>query len=223
MNAFETYMSEKDKIRNSINSHIMSMLNSLPIGSFESIMDIGSGTGVTLLSLLEVHEFRAYCIDIDKDSLDVLRKNASDMGKENNLEIIQMDMRDIDFPPEYFDLILSEGSVQFIGFEKALKEWGRMVKKGGYLIIHTDIFDKEERLRLVKDNDFNLLSMSDISKEEWLNTYMVPLLELIRKTSSIYQDDVKLNRQLQKDSAEVNMAMENLNSLSSMIYLLEKI
>jgi len=222
MDDFERYIAEKDRIRNSINSHILSMVRNLSFDEFKHIIDIGSGTGVTPLTLASRYDKKIICIDIDKTSLDVLKRNSEAMGLTDKIEVKQIDMRNISYPDNYFDLIISEGSVQFIGFERALEEWGNMLRNGGYLIIHTDIYDKDERLREIKENDYELISLAEISKEEWLNSYLIPLSELIRRTSSRYNSDMALKNQLEKDSAEVQMALEDVDSLATIIYLLEK-
>ncbi|HPR41717.1 MAG TPA: class I SAM-dependent methyltransferase [Candidatus Methanofastidiosa archaeon] len=223
MEDFERYMAEKDRIRSSINSHLFSLIDMIPLNGLKKVMDIGSGTGVTPLALAEKCDSRMICIDIDRPSLDILQKNTAERGLEDRIDILHMDMRDITYPPEYFDMIISEGSVQFIGFDRALYEWGTIIRHGGHLIVHTDALEKERRLEIILENLYELVSLNEISKEEWLNSYVIPLKDLIASTSARPYDDPRLSRQLKKDEDEVQMAMDDISSLGSIIYLMEKI
>jgi len=45
-------------------------------------------------------------------------------------------MLNIDFPDESFDIIWAEGSTFVIGFERALKEWRRLLKHERFLVTH---------------------------------------------------------------------------------------
>jgi len=55
-----------------------------------------------------------------------------------------MSMFELDFPRPGFDLIWSEGSAYFMGFEKALKDWKSLINPQGFLFISDAVWLTEQ-------------------------------------------------------------------------------
>lgn len=101
-----------------------------------NILDIGCGVGQATILLANYFENATVeSIDLFKHYLSVLDEKISENNLEDRVFTYQMDMRDPDFANEEFDIVYSEASIEIIGFEKGLKEWKRLLKPNGYLIV----------------------------------------------------------------------------------------
>lgn len=97
-----------------------------------AILDVGCGVGAATLLLANYFKNSTIeAIDLFEHYLKVLDE------KIDNTRVFtcQMDMNDLDYPNDEFDIVFSEASAQVMGFNKALKEWKRVIKDNGYLII----------------------------------------------------------------------------------------
>lgn len=222
MFSFDTYMSRKDDLRRSINAELDVLWAHIAWEQIERVVDMGCGTGVTAMELATHHDIFITCIDRDERSISVLRKKALANGVEDRIETRIMDMRDISYPPGHFDMILSEGSVQFIGFEAALEEWGALLRGGGYFFIHMDSADLERRLEALSLHDFAVLGIKMISSDTWMRLYVRPLLDIIDSIQDSDSMDAILREQMEQDEHELREAVKDEKKLSSMVYLLKK-
>ncbi len=111
-------------------------LNSIPEPTnIKKILEIGSGSGAASLVLAEKCDAMITAIDNHQPFLDRFKKEITRLGYESRLKLINMDMYHLDFHDEYFDLIWAEGSAYFLGFESALEQWKRFIRKNGFLFI----------------------------------------------------------------------------------------
>ena len=96
-----------------------------------NILDVGCGVGAATLLLANYFKNSTIeAIDLFDHYLKVLEEIDND-----RVYTSQMDMNDLDYPNEEFDIVFSEASAYIMGFNKALKEWKRVIKDNGYLII----------------------------------------------------------------------------------------
>ena len=101
-----------------------------------NILDVGCGVGqATVLLANHFENSTVEAIDLFKHYLDVLDEKISENNLESRVFTYQMDMRDLDFANEEFDIVFGEASIEIIGFEKGLREWKRLLKPNGYLIV----------------------------------------------------------------------------------------
>jgi ubiquinone/menaquinone biosynthesis C-methylase UbiE len=49
--------------------------------------------------------------------------------------VVNGDMKALNYEDGSFDLVWCEGAIFIIGFEKGLREWKRLVKDNGYLVV----------------------------------------------------------------------------------------
>ncbi|KUG04758.1 methyltransferase [hydrocarbon metagenome] len=98
------------------------------------ILDAGCGTGNFSIKLSQ-----SGCIvtgiDISPDMLNIARSKTRD---ELSIEYLEMDLRKLDFPDEFFDGVFSMAAFEFIEeAEKVYQELYRILKPGGKLLIGT--------------------------------------------------------------------------------------
>ncbi len=106
--------------------------------SFENprILDVGSGVGnfVYLLKSLDVPFKEIIGIDIMKRLVDIANKNFEEA---ENILFFEMDVLNMDFPDESFDVITFSNSLHHVRHIKEIfNEIRRVLKKGGLLIVN---------------------------------------------------------------------------------------
>ncbi|GJQ63407.1 MAG: methyltransferase type 11 [Melioribacteraceae bacterium] len=99
------------------------------------ILDVGCGPGFQTFDLAEVSDGNITALDYHEQYIKVLEKNVSSADMQNRIKCVRGDMNKMEFPPESFDLMWSEGAVYIMGFDEGLKEWRKFLKPGGYLCV----------------------------------------------------------------------------------------
>lgn len=147
----------------------------LPSGS--TVMDLGSGQGVTSVYLAKEHNFRVFAADLWSDPTENMRF-FEEMGLSSEQIIpIKADANELPFAKEFFDAVICTDSYNFFGRDKDYlgSKLLPFVKKGGYLYIsvpgmkldcHNDIPEvlllswTPEQLDYIHDIDYwkNILS-----------------------------------------------------------------
>ena len=131
------------------------MLKALPANP--KILDVGCGTGMQTVELAELSKGTITAIDICQPFLDTLNERAKKKGVSEYINTINKSMFALDFEEASFNLIWTEGSIYFYGFEKGLKDWRKFLKKGGFFVV--------SQIMWFKDNP------PDDLKEFWDNAY----------------------------------------------------
>ncbi|MCP4163611.1 MAG: MerR family transcriptional regulator [Deltaproteobacteria bacterium] len=161
--------------------------------SINNILEIGCGTGVTSITLADACSATITALDNHQPFLDRFQKEVTKGGYENRVKLINMDMHDLDYPDGSFDLIWSEGSSYFIGFETALKQWKRLIRNNGYLFIsdavwltdnpteeckaywdieYPQISNPEERVNQAKELGYEVIDNFNLPRRDWKSFYM---------------------------------------------------
>jgi ubiquinone/menaquinone biosynthesis C-methylase UbiE len=99
------------------------------------VLDIGCGTGPQTLVLSEQCGARVVAVDTHEPFLTTLTELARTAGLADRIEARAADMRHLDYPSGSFDLIWCEGAVYIMGFEAALRDWRRLLARGGHLVV----------------------------------------------------------------------------------------
>jgi arsenite methyltransferase len=103
------------------------------------VLDIGSGSGETVLAIAERVGSRGKAVGIDfsPDGIKLARENAKKRGLEGVAEFHQAHAVELPFPDNSFDAVVSECVVCLIqDKQKALNEKVRVLKSGGRVIMH---------------------------------------------------------------------------------------
>jgi len=223
MGAFETYCGGKDAIRAALARRTVAAMAAIPLGRALRIIDMGSGTGVVSLMLADRCPADFTCIDIDAASLSILKNNAAERGLSDRVHALRGDIGKLEYPPASFDIVLSEGSVQFVGFRHALSVWGALLPRGGHMVIHCDGGEREAREQMMRDRGYDIVSVSEYSIDDWINEYFLPLSCLLISSLAAHERDNAFMDLVSRDANDTATSLENPSSLGSLLYILKKI
>lgn len=222
MSNLNLYRIRRDHIRENLNKYTIKAFNELPKIENPQILDVGCGTGIPTVELAKISEGNITGLDNDVTSLKMLQEKIDTLGLNKEIKIVEDSIFTMDFPRESFDIIWAEGSVFVMGFENSIMEWRRFLKLDGFLVIHDDNIEKNEKLELIEKYGYKLVHEFDISHQAWLDEYYRPLGELIAEFREKYPDDLELVDELHKDRREIDENFSRVHA-SSFIIIIQKI
>jgi len=153
-----------------------------------NILDIGCGVGQSTLLLAGCFEnAEVEAVDLFRHYLAVLDEKIAENNLEDRVFTYQMDMRDLDFANGEFDIVYAEASIEIIGFKKGLKEWKRLLKPNGHLIVsdiswicepskeskrfwkdvYAEVDTIENKISQIKDEGYEFIDHVIVPKEDW--------------------------------------------------------
>lgn len=186
------------------------------------ILDVGCGSGVPTMELARLGQGEVIGIDIDQPALDKLKKKISEAGFSDRVQAVNRSMLDMAFPDESFDIIWSEGSISVIGFERGIQEWKRFLKPNGFMVIHDEKGNVEEKLEQISKCCYKLLGYFILSEDTWWTEYFAPLEKLIAKSQTSYTDGPQALEELNQAQRELEMFKNNPERNSSVCFVIQK-
>ena len=103
------------------------------------ILDIGCGSGLPTIELAKLSDGEVIGIDIAPSELDRLDRKIKEEDLSSRVKTVKCSVLEMDFPDESFDIVWAEGVIRIMGFKKSLKEWHRLLKSHGFLVVHDAI------------------------------------------------------------------------------------
>lgn len=108
------------------------------------ILDVGCGPGVQTVDLLNLSPGKVLALDFLPRMLERTASHATQEGVAERVEVLEQDMRCMDFPPDTFDVIWSEGAIYNLGFEAGLLKFKNFVRPGGYVAVSEAVWLKPD-------------------------------------------------------------------------------
>lgn len=125
------------------------LLSNVHLAEQEPILDVGCGTGQTLAYLAKNFSNPLYGIDQHQDMLVKAKKRLNNLS---SITLLQATAESLPFDDQYFSLILSESVTAFTNSEKTLREYFRLLKQNGQLILlemtANELLPSEERTEI---------------------------------------------------------------------------
>ena len=207
------------------------------------ILDIGCGPGMQTIKLAKLSGGQVIGIDIFKQYLDQLQNLIEKENLQDSVKAVKMDMKDIKYPKESFDIIWAEGSIFVIGFEKGLTDWKKYIKPGGFLGIHEmawikdnppkelwdfwqavypEINTVEGDLKIIEKCGYNLLGHFLLPEDAWWDLYYTPLEKQLKKVEAKYKDDPKVMEMIKGEYREIELFRKYNKWYGSVFYVMKK-
>lgn len=204
-----------------------------------NILDIGCGVGSSTILLANYFKNSTIeAFDLFKHYIDVLDEKISENDLGDRVFVYEMDMNDPDFANEEFDIVFSEASVEIIGFKRGLKEWKRLLKPNGYLIIsdvswlekpssesrrfwkntYFEVGTIENKISQIKQEGYEFVGYVVVPRDDWKKYYnqLETNLEKLNNDNSAKS----FVNQLKK---EIKTYRQNDNDYSYVFYVMKKI
>jgi ubiquinone/menaquinone biosynthesis C-methylase UbiE len=176
---------DRDKYRANLNKYTRQAFRLLPPLEKPRLLDIGCGTGVDTLELARISSAEIVALDSDSEALDRLADKAAVAGVSDRISICRCSMTEMDFSPESFDIIWAEGSIAFVGFANGIRNWRMLLKPHGYLGVHDEVDDLDDKLELVTECGYRLLGHFELASDVWWKEYLAPMARRIAELKDL--------------------------------------
>ncbi len=185
------------------------------------ILDIGCGTGVPTIELAKLTNGYINAMDINSKDLRKLENKIIEYGLENRIKIIQGSLLNYKFEPLTFDIIWAEGVIHIIGFKRGFKACHKILKKGGFLVLHETIKGIQDYINHLSSFGFILYDWFQLPDNAWWNEFYNPL-ELRIKELSQMNLNKNLRKEISRYKKEINMVKSNPKNFNTAFYILQK-
>lgn len=186
------------------------------------ILDIGCGSGVPTMELARLGQGEVIGIDVDQSALDKLARKIREAGLADRVRAVNCSILAMPFPDESFDIVWSEGSIFVIGFNRGIQEWKRLLKPGGFMVIHDERGNVAEKLQQISRCDYKLLGYFTLGQEAWWTEYFAPLERLVAKSQKNCARDRHTLEELNQARSELDMFRCNPERSSSVYFVMQK-
>jgi ubiquinone/menaquinone biosynthesis C-methylase UbiE len=213
---------DRDVVRRRLLKYTRKAFRMLPKFDKPRILDIGCGSGAPTMELARLGQGEVIGIDIDQPALGKLNRKIREAGFTSRVQAVNCSILDMSFPDESFDIIWSEGSIFVIGFEKGLREWKRFLKPNGFMVIHDEKGNIEEKIEQISKCGYKLLGYFVLSQNTWWAEYFAPLEKLVAKYQRSYTDDPQALEELNQARRELEMFRNNPERNNSVYFVIQK-
>jgi ubiquinone/menaquinone biosynthesis C-methylase UbiE len=214
-------LEEVEQVRTGFLKYTRKAFLKLPRLENPRILDIGCGSGVPTIELAKLSGGKVTGIDIDQSCLDEFNRKI----REENLkrvEALNLSLSEMKFPDETFDVVWSEGVVGNIGFETSLKEWRRLLKKGGYLVIHYQMSRVADVLPRLTQLGYSLVDTVPLPEDAWWTEFYKPIEEKMDTLLHKYRNYADALKLLNEYKIEMDMVKKNPSNFSCAFYIMKK-
>ncbi len=191
-----------------------------------AILDIGCGPGMQTLDLARLSNGHITAIDFHQPFLDDLVRQADEAQLGAHIQARRLSMFEMDFVPEQFDLVWSEGAIYIMGFENGFKTCHPFLKRTGYMVVTEvswfqpnpppEVFDFwkaaypemgsiDENIQRIERQGYRLVDHFHLPDSSWWDNYYNPLMKRVSKLQGKYADNQEVQTALNEELAEIEL------------------
>lgn len=222
MTNVERFEAGKDRVRARLCKFTRKAFQLLPKLDSPSILDVGCGSGVSTMELAKLCDGRIVALDIDEHALNRFDAKIKRAGFSHRVRTLKCSMLNMDFPDDSFDIIWAEGSIWVIGFKNGLQNWARLLKPNGFLVVHDETGNTEEKLKLIASCGYDIIDYFTLDQGVWWTEYCVPLQKLIDEMRSQCSSDPDALGLLDSNQREIDMFKVTPERYHSTCFIMRK-
>ncbi len=217
-----------------------SLMENLPDKS--RILDIGCGPGKQTIDLSRICQGKIIAIDNHQPYVDRLKDTIASYKLEDRIQVRNKDMFNLDFAPNYFDVIWSEGAIYNIGFEKGLTSWKQFLKKNGYIAVteisclknnppeeiqnywyaeYPDMQSIESNVEIIIKCGFKIIDYFVLPEKSWWENYYNPIKKRISNLKLKYSENEDATRILELEEKEMEMYKKYSDYYGYVFYIMQ--
>jgi SAM-dependent methyltransferase len=207
------------------------------------ILDIGCGSGAPTLELARLSGGQVVGLDVHQPFLDELTRRAQAAGLANRVTARNGSMLSMEFPDEVFDLVWAEGSIFIVGFDRGLEQWRRLIRAGGFLVVHDvawlrpdppdelrefwsqaypDMRDISENLEAIPPRGYEVLGHFPLPEDAWWVEYYVPLEGRLPELRLEHAGDAEALVLLEDSQREIDILRRYPGWYGSVFFVMQK-
>ncbi len=209
------YFEIKDNCRKGLLKYLSKALAIIPILKNPKILDLGCGTGVPTLLLAEKFNGHITAIDTDNISIKRLEEKIKELNLSNRITLNNCSIFDI--KEAQFDLIIAEGLLNVVGFQKGFLRIINLLKRNRFIIIHDEYRNQEKKIKLIENNNCKILDSFILGEQIWWNDYY----ECLEKKISSYSNKNFL-KLFKTDIQEIELFRKDSSHYNSVYFVIEK-
>lgn len=212
-----TYFQLKDSCRQHLTKYLIQAFELLPVKNNCRILDIGCGTGVPAITLAQQSDNVIFAVDQDKDALEYLKQKINTLNLTGRIVVSQQSVFELDFPEKSFDIVLAEGLLNVIGFEKGFKIIDKYVRPGGFFVIHDEYKNHDQKNRFIQQQNYSLINSFVLDETVWWKDFYKPMEQQLESFS-----EGILTGQFQREQDEIRQYHLQPELFRSIYYILKK-
>ncbi len=212
------YFEIKDNCRKGLLKYLTKTISIIPTIENPRILDVGCGSGVPTLMIAEKFNGKITAVDTDTKSIDIFKEKVKGLNLSNRVTLFNSSFFDLKVKNNQFDLIIAEGLLNVVGFQKGFLKIIKLLKRKGFAIIHDEFQNQNEKIELIKNNDCKILDSFVLDEQIWWNDYFKCLEKEISSNSN-----KELLKLFKSDLQEIKLFKKNPNQYISVYYIIEKI
>jgi ubiquinone/menaquinone biosynthesis C-methylase UbiE len=177
-----------------------------------TILDIGCGKGIQSIELAKISNGHVVAMDMHKPFLSGLQLHVVKENLQDKITCLVGDMGAIPFLDKQFNTIWAEGSAFIIGYKRALTEWKKYIKPGGFLVFSDCVWLKNDRpkelvdfwkseavdlptvpdvLKQAKQSDYTFINHFTLSNNSWKAGFYDYIEKVLTKVKDKYKGNVE--------------------------------
>ncbi|MBM3199491.1 class I SAM-dependent methyltransferase [Candidatus Woesearchaeota archaeon] len=139
------------------------------------VLEIGTSTGITAIELARLTNATVIGIDINPQSLEEAKVRAIKYGTQKKTIFEKEDATNLSYPDGSFDVVFCGNVTSLIADrEKALEEYSRVLKTGGFLVAVPMYYVQKPSAKLIKEVSKAIrVAIKPLYKEYWVEFFNV--------------------------------------------------
>lgn len=147
------------------------LIKQVSIGPNTHILEVACNMGTTAIELAKRYKCHITGVDLHEESLVKARRHAQENGVSDHVQFMRANAKELPFDDASFDIVINEAMLTMLDNEsktKALQEYARVLKPGGYLLTH-DLTIKGEETESIVDQLRSVINVkaTPLSEHEW--------------------------------------------------------